>query len=290
LLHYRVVDVFTTKTLEGNPLAVFMDASQIDEAVMQSIAREMNLAETAFILPPDNRACAARVRIFTPRREMLFAGHPTIGTSFVLLNEGLVPQGCESFVLEEKIGPVQIWVENGERPMIWLRTPQIAEGRLYERSLCAHALGLVEDDLLNVAPQLLNAGNPTLFIALKNEKAVDRAWLNLQEIKDLKNGTDEPFCVFVFARTREGVYSRMFAPDYGVLEDPATGSSTAPLAAFMMKHSLIGDASGTRFISEQGCKMGRRSLLHVKIAGKRGTERIFVGGHVTPIAEGTMNI
>ena len=290
MLHYRVVDVFTTKALEGNPLAVFMDASQLDETVMQSIAREMNLAETAFILPPDNRANAARVRIFTPRKEMLFAGHPTIGTSFVLLNEGLVRQGCESFVLEEKIGPVQIWVENGERPMIWLRTPPIAEGRIYERSLCAHALGLAEDDLLNLAPQLLNAGNPTLFIALTNEKAVDRAWLDLQEMKDLRNGADEPFCVFVFARTSDGVYSRMFAPDYGVPEDPATGSSTGPLAAFMIKHGLIGDASGTRLISEQGTQMGRRSLLHVKIAGHGGAEGIYVGGHVVPIAEGVMNL
>jgi trans-2,3-dihydro-3-hydroxyanthranilate isomerase len=290
LLHYRVVDVFTTKALEGNPLAVFMDASQLDETVMQSIAREMNLAETAFILPPDNRANAARVRIFTPRKELLFAGHPTIGTSFVLLNEGMVPQDCESFVLEEKIGPVQIWLENGERPMIWLRTPPIAEGKLYEQSLCAHALGLAEDDLLNLAPQLLNAGNPTLFIALTNEKAVDRARLDLQGMKDLRNGADEPFCVFVFARTREGVYSRMFAPDYGVPEDPATGSSTGPLAAFMIKHGLIGDVSGTRFISEQGTQMGRRSLLHVKIAGYRGAEGIYVGGHVIPIAAGVMNL
>jgi trans-2,3-dihydro-3-hydroxyanthranilate isomerase len=290
LLHYRIVDVFTTEALEGNPLAVFLDASQIDGAVMQKIAREMNLAETVFVLPSDNPTCAARVRIFTPNKEMIFAGHPTIGTAFVLLNEGRVLQKCEPFFLDEKIGPVQIWIETGVRPMIWLRTPPISEGKVYDRSICAHALGLDEDDLLGVAPQLLNAGNPTLLIALRNEEAVDRACLDMQGMRSLRDGEAEPFCVFVFSRMRGGAYSRMFAPEYGIAEDPATGSSTGPLAAFMMKHGLVTGSSGTRFTSEQGTKMGRRSLLHVRMAGDRGTDGIFVGGHVTAIAEGTMKL
>jgi trans-2,3-dihydro-3-hydroxyanthranilate isomerase len=290
VLNYRIVDVFTTEALAGNPLAVFTNASQIDEALMQKIAREMNLAETTFVLPPDNPACAARVRIFTPNKEMIFAGHPTIGTSFVLLDEGSLPHGVASFSLEEQVGPVQIWVEKGERTMIWLRTPPISEGKVYDRMQCASALGLKREDLLDVAPQLLNAGNPTLFIALKDERAVDRAWLDLQGVASLKDGESEPFCVFGFCRTRQGAYSRMFAPDYGVPEDPATGSSTGPLAAFMMKHGLLNGDSGTRFISEQGRKMGRRSLLHVRIAGKGGADGIFVGGHVTPIAEGVMTL
>jgi trans-2,3-dihydro-3-hydroxyanthranilate isomerase len=290
MLHYRVVDVFTSKALEGNPLAVFLDACQVDEVVMQRIAREMNLAETVFLLPSDDSACAARVRIFTPSKEMLFAGHPTIGTAFVLLKEGLLPQGCHSFLLEEKIGPVQVWIENGERPMIWLRTPNISEGKLFDPSLCARVLGLEEGDLLDVTPQLLNAGNPTLFIALTNQKAVDRAWLDVQGMKDLRGDVDEPFCVFIFSQTRDGAYSRMFAPDYGIPEDPATGSSTGPLAVFMMKHGLLTENSATRFISEQGAKMGRRSLLHVRVAGDRGGEGIYVGGYVTPIAEGVMKL
>lgn len=290
VLNYRVVDVFTTEALEGNPLAVFIDASQIEEAVMQKIAREMNLAETTFLLPPDNPKCAARVRIFTPKKEMIFAGHPTIGTSFVLLKEGRVRSDCAPFFLEEKIGPVQIWVENDARPLIWLRTPPISEGKIYDRSLCAQALGLEADDLLNVAPQHLNAGNPTLFIALKDEEAVDRAWLDLQDMRTLRGSEGEPFCVFVFSPTREGAYSRMFAPEYGVPEDPATGSSTGPLAAFMMRHELVPRASGTHFISEQGTKMGRRSILHVRILGDEGVDGINVGGYVTPIAEGTMRL
>jgi trans-2,3-dihydro-3-hydroxyanthranilate isomerase len=290
LLHYRVVDVFTTQALEGNPLAFFTDASGIDEALLQRIAREMNLAETSFILPPVDSGCAARVRIFTPTKEMIFAGHPTIGTSFVLRKEGLVPQDCNHFCLEEKIGPVPIWIEDGADPMIWLRTPPISEGKLYDRSTCAHALGLETDDLLNITPQLLDAGNPTLLIALSDNEAVDRAWIDMRGVKAILGGEAEPFCVFVFSPTREGAYSRMFAPEYGIVEDPATGSSTGPLAAFMMKHGLLASASGTRMVSEQGTKIGRRSLLHVKIAGERGSDGIFVGGHVTAVAEGTLEL
>jgi trans-2,3-dihydro-3-hydroxyanthranilate isomerase len=289
-LKYQIVDVFTTEALEGNPLAVFTEASQIDEMLMQKIAREMNLAETTFVLPSDIPTCAARVRIFTPKREMVFAGHPTIGTSFVLFTEGRLSNGCESFFLEEKVGRVQIWFENRSLPMIWLRTPPISEGKLFDRRLCARAVGLKEHDLLSIPPQLLDAGNPTLFIAVNDEQAVDKAWLDLQDARSLRGDEAEPFCVFVFAPTKGGAYSRMFAPEYGVPEDPATGSSTGPLAVYMMKHGLLAVASGTRFISEQGKQMGRRSLLHVKIASEGGGKEIFVGGHVTPIAEGEMKI
>jgi trans-2,3-dihydro-3-hydroxyanthranilate isomerase len=290
LLNYRVVDVFTTEALAGNPLAVFTQASEIDEGVMQKIAREMNLAETTFVLPPENPDCAARVRIFTPKREMIFAGHPTIGTAFVLRDTGFVPANCESFCLEEKVGPVQIWIEDAERPVIWLRTPQISQGRFFQRSACARALGLETHDLLDLEPQLLDAGNPTLFIALTNKEAVDRAWMDVHAMRSLKSEKAESFCVFVFSPTGEGVYSRMFAPEYGVREDPATGSSTGPLALFMMTHGLMSAASGTRFISEQGTKMERRSILHVRIAGDLGADGVYVGGHVTPVAEGTMEL
>jgi trans-2,3-dihydro-3-hydroxyanthranilate isomerase len=289
LLKYRIVDVFTTEALQGNALAVFTDASQIDEAIMQKIAREMNLAETTFVLPPESPDCAARVRIFTPKKEMSFAGHPTIGTSFVLLDEGAI-HNHDSFCLEEKIGPVQIWVEHGQRPMIWLRTPPITEGRIFARSLCAEALGIETADLLDIDPQLLDAGNPTLFVGLKNEAAVDRAWLDSRGMQILTDGKGEQFCVFAFSQTSEGAYSRMFAPEHGVAEDAATGSSTGPLAAFMIKHGLLTGAANTSFVSEQGTKMGRRSFLHVRVGSKNQGEGIYVGGHVTAIAEGRMRL
>jgi trans-2,3-dihydro-3-hydroxyanthranilate isomerase len=287
---YRVVDVFTEHPLEGNALAVFPEASAIDSTTMQRIARELNLAETAFVLPPTRSDCAARVRIFTPAKEMLFAGHPTIGTGFVLLDEGLVPGETGEFLLEENIGPVSVRVENGARPMLWLRTPSIEVGRCYDPALCASVLGLTTKDLLDISPQRLNAGNPTLFVALRDRLAVDRAWLDLTGMRQLRGSDAELLCVFVFTPTAQGAYSRMFAPEYGVPEDPATGSSTGPLAAFMMRHGLAANAGGTRLVSEQGTKMGRRSLLHVHVRGDSGADGIEVGGHVTPLVSATMRL
>ncbi len=287
---YRVVDVFTERPLEGNALAVFLDAAAMDGATMQRIARELNLAETTFILPPTRTDCAARVRIFTPTKEMRFAGHPTIGTSFVLLDEGILPRNTGAFLLEENIGPVPVRVEAGARPMLWLTTPPIETGRCYDPVLCANVLGLSTDDLLDAAPQRLSAGNPTIYVALRDKLAVDRAWLDMTGAKQLRGSDAEFMCVFVFTPTAEGAYSRMFAPEYGVVEDPATGSSTGPLAAFMMRHGLVSNSGGTRWVSEQGTKMGRRSYLHVHVRGDNGADGIDIGGHVTPVGVATMRL
>lgn len=287
---YRLVDVFTETVLEGNPLAVFPDARGLGDDLMQKIARELNLSETTFVLPPTRADCAARVRIFTPSREMIFAGHPTIGTSYVLLDERVIAAGTLRFQLEEGVGPVPVRVDSGERPMIWLRTPPIESGPVFEREACAQALGVAASDLLDVAPQLLSAGNPTVFIALKDKEAVDRAWLDVQKAAVFRAGFSAPLCVFVFAPTPAGAYSRMFAPEYGIIEDPATGSSTGPLAAYMIRHGLVSGAPGTRFVSEQGTRMQRRSLLHVLIHGEGGVDGIEVGGHVAPLGEGMLHL
>jgi trans-2,3-dihydro-3-hydroxyanthranilate isomerase len=287
---YRVVDVFTDRPLEGNALAVFPDASGLDDATMQGIAREMNLSETTFVLPATRKDCAARVRIFTPSREMTFAGHPTVGTAWVLVDEGLVPKAAERFVLELKVGPVPIRVEAGARPLIWLATPPIHEGRTFDAALCARLLGLGAGDLLDPAPQLLSAGNPTVFIPVKDKAAVDHAWLDRGGAIVLRGADAEPMCTFVFTPTAEGAYSRMFAPELGVAEDPATGSATGPLAAYMIKHRLAPGAADTRFISEQGTKMRRRSILHVRVLGDKGRDGIEVGGQVAPVADATLRL
>jgi trans-2,3-dihydro-3-hydroxyanthranilate isomerase len=290
---YKVVDVFTDTPLEGNPLAVFPDARGIADDTMQAIAREFNLSETTFVLPSTRADCAANVRIFTPQREMRFAGHPTIGTSFVLLQEGIVAAGSERFNLEEKIGAVPIRVDRvdrGDKPMIWLRTPPISEGMTVDRALCAKALGLDIADLQDATPQLMTAGNPNIYIALRSKEAVDRAKLDTAGNAAIRHGYAEPVCIFVFAPVPGGAYSRMFAPEFGVNEDPATGSATGPLAAYMMKLSMVSRADGTRFVSEQGTKMQRRSLLHVHIFGEGGSEGIDVGGQVAPISEGVLTI
>jgi trans-2,3-dihydro-3-hydroxyanthranilate isomerase len=290
-LRYEVVDVFTDAPLEGNPLAVFTDARGVDAEDMQRIARELNLAETAFLLPSTRADCAIRVRIFTPAREMLFAGHPTIGSAYVARSRGLIPLDAKRFVLEENVGPVSVRLESEDDPLLWLRTPPIGKYATYDRAACAQAVGLREEDLASDVPcQILSAGNPTLYIALRDKAAVDRAGADCPALRRLFSNETEPICAFIFTPTPQGAYSRMFAPELGVVEDPATGSSTGPLAAFMMEHRLVAHSDGTRFISEQGTKMSRRSLLHVLVHGDYGTDGIEVGGYVAPIVQAIMTL
>jgi trans-2,3-dihydro-3-hydroxyanthranilate isomerase len=284
---YTIVDVFTRDALAGNPLAVLPSASGLNELTMQRIAREFNLSETAFVFPPTREDCAARVRIFSPTKEMAFAGHPTIGTAFVLLQEQIVSRNCSVFLLDEPIGPVLVRIEGGRPPLIWLQTPPINVGKSYTISLCAEVLGLGAQDMLPTDPQLLSAGNSTLIVAVRDKLAVDRAWLDLAGLKRLKGTEQESMCVLLFAPTPDGVYARMFAPEYGIPEDPAAGSSVGPLASYMIQHGLISDCPGTRFVCEQGTQMGRRSLLHVDI---QGAQQIYVGGHVTSVAEGILTL
>jgi trans-2,3-dihydro-3-hydroxyanthranilate isomerase len=287
---YRVVDVFTTEPLEGNPLAVFPDSSGIGEQLQQKIARELNLSETVFVRPASRRDSAVQLRIFTPAREVKFAGHPTIGTAFVLLDEEIIRAGSERFILEEMVGPVPVQVEAGERPLIWLTTPPITFGGSYDPALCSRLVGLDTKDIIDIKPELVSAANPGIFIAVRDKEAVDRARVDTGVLASVNAKELEPVLVFVFAPAPDGAYSRMFAPDHGVPEDPATGSATGPLAAYMIKHGLASGADGTRFISEQGTKMGRRSLLHVRIRGENGTEGIDVGGYVTPLIDATLRI
>ncbi|MGB8964374.1 MAG: PhzF family phenazine biosynthesis protein [Candidatus Cybelea sp.] len=284
-LEYRVVDVFTQRPLEGNPLSVFPDARGLDDTTMQRIAREMNLSETTFVFPPERPDSVARIRIFTPAREMDFAGHPTVGTSWVLRDLGIVPKDVRRFALHENVGLVDVRVDEGSDPLIWLRTPPIQKLRAYDSALCAAAIGLSKEDLLeNVPCRCFTAGNPNIYIALRSRDAVDRARADTVATRALL-AEDGPMCLFLFTPTAEGAYSRMFAEELGVVEDPATGSATGPLAAFMVEYGLAPATSGTRLVSEQGTKMGRRSILHVFIDGDGSIE---VGGHVAPVATATM--
>lgn len=199
-----------------------------------------------------------------------------------------MPEGSESFVLEEKAGPIPVRVERGARPLIWLTTPAIEPAQTFDRELCARALGLASNDLLSCEPQLMSAGNPFVYVGLKSKGAVDRAWLDMSGIAMLEFADPHPNGVFVFAPTQDGAYSRMFAPEHGIAEDPATGSATGPLAAYMMRHDLVPHADGTRFVSEQGTKMGRRSILCLQIHGEQGINGIEVGGYVTPLVKAEM--
>jgi trans-2,3-dihydro-3-hydroxyanthranilate isomerase len=287
-LRYRVVDVFTDVPLEGNPLAVFYEGHDLESETMQRIARELNLSETAFILPATRRDCVACLRIFTPARELRFAGHPTIGSAYVARIAGVVAPDRMAFSFEEGVGEIPIRVEDD---LIWLRTPRIERVGGCDRAACARVLDLREWDLLpDAPPQVYSAGNPTLFVAVADRETVDRARVDAPALSELEEQIGEAIGLFVFTPTSGGAYSRFFAPEYGVVEDPATGSATGPLAAYMMANSLWPGTDGTTFVSEQGVKMGRRSFLHVRIRGGNGSDGIDVGGKVTPLIDATMTL
>lgn len=293
------VDVFTERVFGGNPLAVVLDAKGLGDGEMQAIAREMNCSETTFLLPPTRPDCAARVRIFTPAREVPFAGHPTIGTSWVLATEGLLPQNSLRFNLEEGIGPVEVTFE-GEptRPsFLWMRHGEARFGpELGARAAFAKALGLAEADLLARAPVCTGStGNAFLYIPLRDRDAVDRARPDVPALLAAQRGGPN-LGVFVFAPDpdpRAGrVYSRMFAPHTsGVPEDPATGSASGPLGAYLVERGLVAPAPTVDIVSEQGTRMGRQSFLRIRIGMSDGRiSDIRVGGSVVPVIEGRLRV
>jgi trans-2,3-dihydro-3-hydroxyanthranilate isomerase len=204
----------------------------------------------------------------------------------------LVDAGAPSLVLEELIGPVPVRVQGSDDPLLWLKTPPIAKGNRFDAEACARAVGLDVNDVLTDAPcEIWSAGNPNLYIAVRDKAAVDRAQADTAALRALYANEREQICTFVFAPVATGAYSRMFAPNLGVPEDPATGSATGPLAAFMLAYDLAPATNdGARFVSEQGTKMGRRSELHIRLSGNKGAGGIEVGGYVAPLTRATMNI
>ena len=298
-LRFVQVDVFTERVFWGNPLAVVFEAEGLDERVMPAIAREMNCSETTFLLPPTRPECAARVRIFTPAREVPFAGHPTIGTAWVLATEGLLPKGINPFNLEEGIGPVEVTLEGdpGRPSLLWMRHGEARFGpELPDRAGFARALGLEAADLLAGQPvRSGSTGSTFLYIPLRDRETVDRARLDVPALLATQ-GEGPNLGVFVFAPDpdpRAGkVYSRMFAPHTsGVPEDPATGSASGPLGAYLVERGLVAPAETVDIVSEQGTRMGRPSFVHIRIGMRGGRiNKILVGGTVVPVIDGRLRI
>jgi len=287
----HTVDVFAEKSLAGNQLAVVLDAADIPGEAMQRIAKEMNIAETTFVLPASDPANAARIRIFTPASELPFAGHPTVGTAWVLATEGLVPRGSLEFVLEEGVGPVKVRGVKGPGGLtFWMTHPPLTFGPVERRRVqAAEAIGLSEDDLVPEVPvQVASTGNPFLFFALRDDLAVDQAVADLELLRDVLEGT-HTFGAFIFAAVGGNrLYSRMFSLD--IPEDPATGSGSGPLGAFAVKYGLVPRAPRVTLVSEQGTKMGRQSIIHIELTYSGPDEnpsRIEVGGAVRPVITGT---
>lgn len=290
------VDVFTDRVFGGNPLAVVLDGRGLGDAEMQAIAREMNLAETTFLLPVTRSDCAARVRIFTPGRELPFAGHPTLGTAWVLATRGLLSAGSRRFTLEEGIGPVPVELEGPpERPsFIWMHHRETTFGpEIADCGVIARALRLAESDLFPRAPvQVASTGNPFLFVPLRDRAAVDRAAPDAGALRKLPPET-VGVGLFVFAPDGDPgrVYSRMFAPHSGIHEDPATGSASGPLGAYLVRHGIVRESGELTIISEQGTKMGRQSFVHIRLRADAGGARdIRVGGGVVPVLEGQLSL
>jgi trans-2,3-dihydro-3-hydroxyanthranilate isomerase len=288
----HTVDVFAEKPLAGNQLAVVLDAEDIPSDAMQRIAKEMNISETTFVLPPSDPAFAARVRIFTPASELQFAGHPTVGTAWVLATQGLVPGGALEFVLEEGVGAVPVrGVREAGGLKFWMRHPALTFGAVFERRAeVARAIGLTEGDLLSDVPvQVASTGNPFTFVALKHAGAVDAAALNLSRLRDVLKASGG-FGAFIFAAAGANrLYSRMFSLD--IPEDPATGSGSGPLGAFAVKHGLVERGPKVAIVNEQGTKMGRQSFIHIELTytgSQDAPSLIEVGGAVRPVINGTL--
>jgi trans-2,3-dihydro-3-hydroxyanthranilate isomerase len=275
------------------------EAAGLSDVEMQAIAREMNCSETTFLLPPTRPDCAARVRIFTPARELPFAGHPTIGTAWVLATEKRLPGDRLRFNLEEGIGPVEVTLE-GEpaRPsFLWMRHGEARFGpELTGRADFARALGLVESDLLAGAPICTGStGNAFLYIPLRDREVVDRARLDVPALLAAQ-GDGPNVGVFVFAPDPDPkagrVYSRMFAPHTsGIPEDPATGSASGPLGAYLVERGLVVPADTVDIVSEQGTRMGRPSFIRIRVGMSAGrVSEILVGGSVVPVIEGRLRV
>lgn len=284
---YMLFDVFTDVAFAGNQLAVFPDVT-LDDATMQRIARELNLAETVFVTPADD--VVASLRIFTPLAEVPFAGHPTIGTAIALADHlWWIGPNETQFVLREKIGDVPIRLERGKPTTAWLTTPPVEFGRTVSREDAAAILGLELEDVRDDLPcEFAGAGNIFLYVALVSREAVDRAVYDMTAVR--RRLPWSPITdVYLFAQSSDGAYARMFAPMFGIAEDPATGSATGPLYAYLARHGKLERTE--RFTAEQGVAMGRRSVLHVKLTWDgKDLRAVDVGGNAVFMGEGKLRV
>ena len=269
---YHLVDVFTDRAFGGNPLAVFLDGTGMSDALMQAIAKEFNLSETTFVLPPQNSANDFRVRIFTPADELPMAGHPTVGTTFVLAHTGLVRPGTArtKITLEEGVGPIPVEIvwKDGRATFIEMQQPLPKFGPpIEDRAGVAEMLSLEPDAISADLPiQVVSCGVPFLFVPVRSLEAIRRIRFRIDVEERLKLPSKN---IFAFATETQfpgsGVHSRMFSPSLGVPEDPATGGASGPLGCYLVRHKVLASDGELRVVSEQGIEMGRPSFLHIRI-------------------------
>ena len=303
-MRYRFLtaDVFTTEPFGGNPLGVLPDARGLDDARMQAIAREFNLSETVFVLPPDDPAHTRRLRIFTPAAELPFAGHPTVGTAIVLATEGEIALAGERtrIVFEEGVGPVPVAIDAREgRPVFaQLTTARAPEfGPAPEVEAIAAALSLPPDDLDRQGglPQAASAGVPFLLVRLRRGETLARARLDHAAWqRGVAGSWSEHLYVFADGGVVLGAsvdfQARAFVPGAGIEEDPATGAAAAAFGGWLGTALDLPDGTH-RFVIAQGVEMGRSSRLEVEVerAG-RALAAVRVGGAAVLITEGEIQV
>ena len=299
-LPLHTLDVFTDRRFCGNPLAVVSDADALSADQMQSIARELNLSETAFVLKPSNPAHSARVRFFTPARELSFAGHPTIGTAILLAQRRTPLVNGESDVivlLEEAIGSVRVGVRlrDGQAPFAEFDAPKLPEKAKTSppaRDRIADALGLLPREIgfENHNAMCLTAGNTFAFVPVATLEAIGKAHIERARWDDAFG--DDIAGVYLYTRecihNGSAFHARMFAPGLGVPEDPATGSAAVCLAGVVHDFDGLPDGIHKRVI-EQGHEMGRPSsiVLTLVVSGGR-LETVRIGGSAVRVIDGTL--
>jgi trans-2,3-dihydro-3-hydroxyanthranilate isomerase len=299
-LHYHLVDVFTDRVFGGNQLAVFTNGRGIKPETMQAIAKELNLSETTFVLPPENPENNYRVRIFTPGAELPMAGHPTVGTAFVLAREHMIDVGGDetTIKLEEGVGPisVQLNFENGAPGLIWMQQPLPTFGARFEDlGAIAEMLSIAPDAVETDLPvEVVSCGVPFLYVPLKNLESVRAVRFRL-DVWERALGGFGVSGVFVFTKETElagsSVHSRMFAPGLGIMEDPATGGASGPLGCYLVRHELFPVSRRMEFTSEQGIEMNRPSIIKIIIEQEAGEiTRVRVGGQCRFVGEGYLEV
>lgn len=304
------VDVFTDRAFGGNPLAVFPDAEGLDTDQMQRIAREMNLSETTFVLPPTDPAADFKVRIFTPESELPFAGHPVVGTHWVLAHLGRVALqepvttvrfelgvGVRAAALHVRGGAVTHVVMDHQPPQFYaIATPDQA-------SRVARALGLAPDAVTATGRpvQVVSTGIRQLYVPVRslrdvasiNSRQLDAAALSalFAELDPVERCSDAVMVLTLETTSpAAAVHTRMFAPGLGINEDPATGSASGGLGAYLVEHRLLpATPPTTTIVAEQGLEAGRPSRITIEVDGEPGAIRMVrVGGQTVPLIEGVL--
>ena len=284
---YYILNVFAGEKYTGNKLAVIADAGALSDNQMQKIAKEMNYSETSFIISQQPRDGGYDVRIFTPKAEVPFAGHPTLGTAFVI-QQKIISKPLEIVKLNLKVGQIPVTFNyNGECPgILWMKQIEPIFGQTIEPRSILEVLGINECDIDERFPvQQVSTGLPFVVVPLKTLEAVRRTKVNQDRLFELVKKLEAKL-IFVFCpetyHPKNDVNARMFGDYYGIPEDPATGSANGCLAGYLVKYRYFGSEQ-IDIRAEQGCEIDRPSLLYLKAEDKNGKIDISVGGKVVMV-------